>query len=509
MNRPIRIMLVDDEPVFLYHLKEIVTERCERIGCSAEFVAECYDAEEALSLLEEAAPDLIFTDIRMSGMDGLQLAQAIHDKQPQITVIIVSGYPSFDYARTALRAQVADYLIKPIEREAVDDILRETLKQMKEQTYLQLRNVVQSYIEDGQHERPGFPGAIGLLAANSRDMHFNPLLYDNLLLSGSEHLESLTPHLGSGENIWVFPGTNKRGLLFVCSLERCGRDRLIDFGQRLLSRYSKSDAFSIVAVCGPLDGPSKIGRAARELSRRIDSRQVIGRSILVPPEEGDGPSGFIGRWPTDAQEKMLEYKIRRGEWTGFREAVLRLCEQWDNEACPSEFAEMVLRKIAETARANEETPQPLARLKTEAAIRDLLYASSGYAEAGEAFSDWLQSAVKPTGSSSEKKSEALFNRILQYIAARLDEPLGLPTLTEEFGISSTYLCNLFRIYKGCSFVEYLTELRVSKSMELLAMQPEIPIKDIADIVGYADRHYFSKVFKASVGLTPTEYRSSC
>jgi len=507
MNDSIKIMLVDDEPIFLYHLKEIVQTCCGLLGCAADFVAECYDAEDALSQVDGADPDLVFTDIRMSEMDGLDFAQKLRKEKPRIKVVIVSGYPSFDYARTALRAQVADYLIKPIEPSAVTEVLKQTLRQLKAETYSKKRSRLQGYLEGEPELDPAFAGSLWPIAANCSDMHFNPLLYDSLLLNGSEHLDFLYPHLEPEEDVWVLPGADKQGLLFVFTLARYGRERSIELGRRLISRYSKPQAFTIVAVGHPVDDPTRLKDEAKKLARKLDNRQVIGRSILLPPDESDEPAPEAYASLSDAQEKTLEYKANKSDWPGIRDAVIRLFGEWEKQSCPSAFVEMNLRRIADAVGTETRRMHPLARRETESAIRELLSASSGFAEAGEAFADWLQSSAKTQDQPNGKKSEALFNRIQQFIAERLGEPLSLTALTEEFDISSTYLCNLFRIYRGSSFVEYFTELRINKAKELLNLRPEIPIKDIAEIVGYADRHYFSKVFKASVGLTPSEYRS--
>ena len=104
-------LIVEDEPLMreylMLHLTSIhgmwKTEGCARDGL------------EALALLKARPFDLVITDIKMPHMDGLELADYIHVNHPGTDVIILTGYSEFDYARAAMRANAADYLLKPLQ----------------------------------------------------------------------------------------------------------------------------------------------------------------------------------------------------------------------------------------------------------------------------------------------------------------------------------------------------------------------------------------------------------
>ncbi|MDT8902063.1 response regulator [Anaeroselena agilis] len=108
--RAITILVADDEITVRTFIKMVVAK--ERLP-----VAACLETDnglEAVRLAGEHRPDLVFLDIRMPGCDGLKAAAAILADNPRANVVIVSAYNEFDYARTALRAGVADYLLKPV-----------------------------------------------------------------------------------------------------------------------------------------------------------------------------------------------------------------------------------------------------------------------------------------------------------------------------------------------------------------------------------------------------------
>ena len=77
---------------------------------------------EALSLLEEHKPQIMITDIQMSGMTGLELIEKARSIQPDLRVIVLTGYDSFEYARQSLRLQVQDFFLKPIEEEKLSKV---------------------------------------------------------------------------------------------------------------------------------------------------------------------------------------------------------------------------------------------------------------------------------------------------------------------------------------------------------------------------------------------------
>lgn len=83
--------------------------------------------------------------------------------------------------------------------------------------------------------------------------------------------------------------------------------------------------------------------------------------------------------------------------------------------------------------------------------------------------------------------------------------ISLDDISRRINISSYYFSKLFKEETGVNFIEYLTDLRMEKSKELLA-SPNMSIKDICVSVGYQDPNYFSRIFKKINGVTPSEYR---
>ena len=133
MASPYRVLIVEDEPL----MREYLVASLPRLHAAFAAVDAAHDGIAALALFETSSYDLMITDLRMPGMDGLALFERIRAMGKTLPVIILTGYDEFEYARTALHFGVAEYLLKPLN----DDALRETLERL-ERVIQQHRNAM-------------------------------------------------------------------------------------------------------------------------------------------------------------------------------------------------------------------------------------------------------------------------------------------------------------------------------------------------------------------------------
>ena len=121
-----RVFLADDEMWVLFGLKKLI----EKSGLPFQIIGEATNGVTTLEELEAKKPDVLFSDIRMPGLDGLSLLEKIKEKNLNVEVVFVSGYAEFEYARRALQMEAFDYLLKPVEQEALSDILLRLMKKL-------------------------------------------------------------------------------------------------------------------------------------------------------------------------------------------------------------------------------------------------------------------------------------------------------------------------------------------------------------------------------------------
>ena len=114
------IIVAEDEALLLENL----VKKIETANVGFEVIGSAQTGIQAYELVEELNPDVLITDIRMPAMDGLELIQKISEMHPRMDCIITSGYSDFEYARTAIKYRVTDYLLKPVDIEELKTALR-------------------------------------------------------------------------------------------------------------------------------------------------------------------------------------------------------------------------------------------------------------------------------------------------------------------------------------------------------------------------------------------------
>ena len=122
-NKMIRVVVADDE----YKICQLICQLIDWKKLDMELVGIGSNGIEALKMIEIKKPDLLLTDIRMPGYDGIELLKRARKINSKIEIIIISGYSDFEYAQTAIQCGVCDYILKPINR----DLLNTTLQKIR------------------------------------------------------------------------------------------------------------------------------------------------------------------------------------------------------------------------------------------------------------------------------------------------------------------------------------------------------------------------------------------
>lgn len=137
-----KVFIVDDEMWIIIGLKKLI----EKSNLPFQVIGEANNGVSALEEIEEKKPDVVFTDIRMPGYDGLELIRRIKEKDLDMKVVFISGYADFEYARTAIRLGAFDYLLKPIEQDKLNEVLERLLASTGE--------IQESFIDEQKEVNP-------------------------------------------------------------------------------------------------------------------------------------------------------------------------------------------------------------------------------------------------------------------------------------------------------------------------------------------------------------------
>ena len=532
----IKVVVADDE-------EKVCRLICNLVDWSAfemEVVGTAHNGLEALELVERLSPDLMVTDIRMPGCDGLELISRAKQLDRQLEFIIISGYRHFEYAQTAIKYGVGDYLLKPIKR----DELAATLEKMRERYRRrtdqvskeeQLRLRLQSDIDklraglftDLLLQREPPAEALGLERLN-RDYHyaFRPGCFEavgvkidggrELLTSGAfKVLEEKLSRILRGllrpvcaELEFCFQGSRVWGVLNYAPQDRPAVRRQLKAALDEL-KVQKSffpEQFTI-GQGRVADSPAGLPDSMEDVRRALDQRLVEGAGkLLEPPPRADGvPRGReLLADVSKAMEAGLEIldpapvlgavRLMRGDLLASETVTGGEVLYLAGEVC-STFL-LLLRNL------HYELPDGDGLLDDFLARADLC-------SSAEQIWEELEAAVGEslTALIEQKRQEDTrpIRTAKQYIQEHADEPLTLEEVSRVVGFNASYFSSLFKKETGQNFVEYLSEVRMERAKELLK-ETDLPVSEICGRVGYSDLKYFTKSFKKVTGIKPGEFR---
>ena len=104
-------------------------------------------------------------------------------------------------------------------------------------------------------------------------------------------------------------------------------------------------------------------------------------------------------------------------------------------------------------------------------------------------------------------SVEMARELVRYMRVNVYKNLSLQEMAAHFDISTSYICRLFKMYYSDTPISYYNRIKTEEARTMLNDYPNMKIKDIAEMLGFSDQYYFSKVFKQQYGVGPQTYRS--
>lgn len=514
-----RLLIVDDEKNIRYGLQVMIARELGE-ACEIQLAA---NGKEALELQERHPADIVITDIRMPIMDGMELLGRLRKQQPASegpVVLVLSGYDEFEYAKTAIRYQVRDYLLKPIRREDLFEALARAMEELdrrdsasermdaaldyKERLRLaylgQLLEAEEEEIEERLDDLPiaeaglTFPFALAVVTYRYEQ---GGSMSREELAAVVERLDG-SPERGYEAALWDRDG---RLVLIDPSAERFAR--LAELAEkRELGGLLVGVGISGVELC---QLPGSYRSACRALQytflhpgvHLVEARAIeSGRLMFDPPEEEIRLLGnLLG---TDRKREMGELLYR----------IFRI----------DQMARIDISYIERTARlVNEKVLDEIFRRYGEASIEVLkLYRKVGDWNNFRYFHDYFRSLenllsslndyIKQVRLAYSENDNDNLREAVAFIEANYARPLNMATVSNHVSLNYSYFSEAFKAYTGESFVVYLKKVRIERAKELLARR-DLKVIEVGGAVGFENAKQFARVFKELEGISPNEYRS--
>lgn len=505
MNEKIRILIAEDEPVILRCVKSAVME----IGDSFEVIAAAYNGKEAMALALLEKPDIIITDIMMPLLTGIELAQALREKGEAVHMILLTGYESFEYARQAMKYGVTDYLLKPVDFKQLKSCLEEAAEKIRSKKRTDIMSYVrEAYLSGKNQENTTLEETFkeyiiyaywGVAGKSEYDnLHITNEIFPRLSFGFVEELEK---EYGCMLDYFKGPGANAYTFLLVTPKGKTAAIPLI--AEKILHMLSQEKVFINIFVSKKIQDMKCQQEVIREMQVLVCSSMIFGVSRIYFWEQMQSvlptqPSLHVKNFISCCEKVMDSSEVKAHIHS-------MICE-WKEQGAShltiqNDLRFLIGQLLQKSPVLNGRTPD----------IWEILYYSYSYESLEERillelqFLFRLEEAVK----AKENKGEILALEVKRYLDRHFMEQISFAELSRSYGYHEHYVTSVFRENIGKSPSKYVLEKRMELSKKLLAQEKEVLLKDVAEAVGYEDALYFSRVFKSSVGMSPSSYVKQC
>ncbi|OXM86612.1 DNA-binding response regulator [Paenibacillus rigui] len=532
-----KAIIVDDEK----HVREAIKLLVPWDEFHIEEILEAQDGQEAIETILEERPQIIFTDMMMPLVGGMELLEWLQTNYPSGKTIVISGFDDFQLVRHTVQHGGVDYILKPIDAEqlhaavtkAVDCWNREeTERQGQTQRNIEMNQIRPVYwdklLSNLINEPTGYEAAASALA---KEFGIGPHIQECQLAIVNMHTLSgkLKEKFRTDQDLLFFSITN------ICN------EFLREPRQGVAYRYWNSDNEIILLLFGPaLPGYKLVASIQEGIEATLRSRMDIGISSILPFPAGlpeaygqartalrrrnlltAGKEVHIYQEKPPANPLLLSFSdyaepIRLAVRSGSPEQIHRSVLLWFEavnklesitqeqlELWWNEYRLQRSRWLLEWFgdQANE------LNAMTEPSSFMIPFEESGTLS----IPLWQQQMdADLTGLSQlmlkhQHQDNNVIFEIAKYIQNHYHQDITLQEIANHFYLSREYISRKFKQEFKVNLSDYLSSIRAEKA-KLLLLNPHLRIAQVAEMVGYDDEKYFSKVFKKIVGFSPNEYR---
>lgn len=532
-----KVLIVDDEKYVISLIEKLID--WEKLGMKV--VGSAGDGMKGVELVEELKPDILIADVKMPGFDGISLVKRVREIDRDIKFIIISGHKKFEYAKSVMKYNVEDYILKPIDKEELEGILQKIRKELDEKS------------EQRKNE-----GKINKWMDSNRLLmndQFMEELYNKSLFSKKQSIEEINQRYFTELGNYVYRcaiiqlnglnGTMEASFVedFLSTLKkyidqkngenerpvmsRIGYHQillLLESAQEKMSSVNTvlehilgealrmGSKYSGLKVAFSVGKPVRLDTNVMGLEETLDSARTAlnkrftdgyGRILLAENNRAAENS--------DIDADMLKNLGKAVRSTSESEITQQINAIYD--AVRSEGYKNSNIYMTAACKVNEELYQYLRlfssaegmQQKLEEQLGKRMIEATGITELKKLLVQHIcENMEQLIGDSKSNLSPAIRTAKI-FIANNYKQDIGLGDVAGVVNLSSVYFSGLFKKEMGENFVDYLNRVRIDAAKVLLK-DVRNNIGEIAEQCGFSDTRYFAKIFKRSVGITPSDYR---
>lgn len=519
----LKVMIVDNEAAIRKGLVHCI--RWETLDCMVAAQAE--DGIDALEQLAHVEPDIVISDIRMPGMDGLELARRLHEEYPHIQVVILTGFPDFEYAQRAIEYRVVDFVLKPT---SVDSLTRAIEKAKtriaEERSSLELQQALLSQSEQTLRLERGMllhdlirRGDLSHLFVLNRMAQlgldltsFYVLRLDIAPLDPADDEANFLSYLRQSQEVladclseylvYFVPRGDQMCYAVVCAPESAVLD---GFCAETVDIIGSLPRFSLsVGISSHCGNPLDMGAAADQADQAVQFAQYSpDRPVMHFAQMPAIPQPVTARIFADL--RLLKSAIENRNRPTTVDILRRLFAFMRDCKVPVDTVRNICVYIHQFCISLLFLPGTEGYLSEDSlpALKKLI--ESGAPEMLEQnMLSFVEQMLDRTGGDAAD-ADGLIRTVKSYVAQHYAEDLSLESLAGQVYLSPSYLSKLFKREVGENLSTYVQCVRIDAAKTLLRTTG-LKTYEVAERVGIPDPVYFSRIFKKLTGVKPKDFR---
>lgn len=500
----LKILIVDDEFIerdgIIFLIKKF----------SFDFdIKECSDGEEALKYLKENSVDILFTDVKMPFMDGLELSQNSKLIHPNLKIIIFSGFGEFEYAKKAISLGVSNYILKPINqlefKKTIENVIEEVVQEKKEKQNREIRSftekehvllkIISGTSIENIRERFSLDAYIDFINQYKRMilMEFDNDFFHN----HQQFIKEIQNNMGiKTDYLNLNP---QQGLFFLVDStdESILKNICMKIHRRILEEYEVDCYF---AISNLLTSPYMISEEYSNIEHIMEQRFFVSNNYIFSKNLEISLESTDEKFD-NTMLKNIEHDIKVKDFCSLRTHVNVLIKKF---SAKNAFSQIYVKFILSNIYRNiYEEMQKVSEMDLNGKI-DKIYFCRTIQEISDILDNIINSMEKQFSKESFNDRHEI-ELVKSYIYKNYGKDLSLEILAEYVYMTSSYLSSIFKKETGMGINCFIKNYRMEKAKDMLE-NTNIKIKEIGNLVGYSNTSYFCQSFKEFYGLTPEKYR---
>lgn len=495
-----RVIIVDDEPLCVRSLKTMI-ESCDN---DFKVVDVAYDGKTGFEKITKQKPDLVFMDISMPMMDGLCVVEKLRQEGNDTHIVILSGYQEFDYAKKAIKLGVMDYLVKPMNPVHLAKFIADIKEQVEREQRRKRVVTLEKLFSSGGKLPTDEQFDIGYEKLCMAKICFNPFHFirNNQFVGEANKrdmivLQELCDKLLKNRMMyWLLNGKYDNEFLLIAECEENFFIRRMKVLYEEMQKELSQNHTVTFVVAQKAENHEKLKEVQAQLESILYCNTIYSQNNWLTNSDKEKVS--------DEQIPEIDYDygmrlVEKGKVTTLKTYLNQFFKTCEQRQCTQAALIQVLRKLMQACR--EENVYD-----TDFILNLIMTSSHTYKELEEKVFETLTDYANSSKDEHNASIEYTIGRVVEYLDNHYQEKLLIQDVAELFGFNYSYLCKQFKAVKKISPNEYMIVKRMERAKELLSKCREVSIKEIAELVGYADQYYFSRIFKLYEKCTPSEYR---